>query len=198
LTAKPFTHVPPVIENELDAAPVFLETAGAAVNVNGPAAVPAAVLLTVIVPLWLVAVPVTNDGIGAEIVTVAAVTRKLIVGEPFGVTTVTVLRPLLAPAGAVGSIVNVAVTVVSLTAWKFDTLTPAPDTVTEVAPVRPLPPSVTFTLEPRAPEAGEIVVSVGPVTVNGTVPLARPLALVTLTLCGPNPAPVVITKVAVI
>lgn len=63
-------------------------------------------------------------------------------------------------------IVNVAVTVVSLTTERPLTVTPEPETVIVVAPVRPLPVRVTGTLVPRVPELGAIAVSTGPCTVN--------------------------------
>jgi hypothetical protein len=197
------------MENALTVAPAVFVTVGATENVNGPAVVPVAVLLTVIVPVLVVtsAVPTLhpkvpplllhNGGAGAEIDSVAASTRKLMVGDPFGVTTVTVLRPLVPPDAAVGAMVNVAVTLVALTGTKFDTVTPVPDTVTDVAPVRPVPVRVTFTVAPRDADAGLMVVSVGPVTVNGWVPLVPP-GVVTLTLCAVKPAVLVITKFAVI
>ena len=160
---------------------------------NGPALAPIAVLLTVTVPLCAEGLPVTSDGLGAEIVSVAPSTRKLMVGDPAGVLTVTVLSPV----PALDAIVNVAVTLVSLAALKFDTLTPTPETVTEVAPVRPVPAKVTFTCVPRDAEAGLIDVSVAPRTVNGSVVLVPP-GVLTLRLCVPKVALPAITNVAVI
>ena len=157
---------------------------------NGPALAPIAVLLTVTVPLCAEGLPVTSDGLGAEIVSVAPSTRKLMVGDPAGVLTVTVLSPV----PALDAIVNVAVTLVSLAALKFDTLTPTPETVTDVAPVRPVPAKVTFTCVPRDAEAGLMDVSVAPSTVNGTVVLFPPPIVVTLTLRVPKVALPGITK----
>ena len=52
LTVKPETQVPPVIEKvPVVALPAVLVTVGAAVKMNGPAVVPVAVLLKVIVPV---------------------------------------------------------------------------------------------------------------------------------------------------
>jgi hypothetical protein len=115
------------------------------------------------------------------------------VGDPAGVLTVTVLSPV----PAFDAIVNVAVTLVSLTALKFDTLTPPPETVTEVAPVRAVPVRVTFTCVPRDAEAGLMDVSVAPRTVKGTVVLVPP-GVITLRLCVPKLALPAITNVAVI
>ena len=160
---------------------------------NGPALAPVAVLVTVTVPLCARALPVTSDGLGAEIVSVAPRTRKLMLGDPAGVLTVTVLSPV----PAFDAMVNVAVTLVSLTALKFDTLTPPPATVTDVAPVRVVPVKVTFTCVPRDAEAGLMDVSAAPRTVNGTVVLLPPPLVVTLTLCAPKLALLAITNVAV-
>ena len=90
---------------------------------------------------------------------------------PAGVVAVTFLALRVAPV----VMVKFAVTVVS-----FTTVTPEPDTVTAVVPVRWVPVRVTGTVVPRAPEAGEIAVRVAPCTVNATVLLVRPSA-VTLT-----------------
>lgn len=94
-----------------------------------------------------------------------------------GVTTVNV-TVLVVPSAAVVTLtflalrvaedvtVNVAVTVVSLTTVRSLEVTPEPEIVMAVAPVRPLPVRVTGTLVPRAPELGAIEVSTGPNTVN--------------------------------
>src|SRR5579863_9117449 len=84
---------------------------------------------------------------------------------PPGVATVT----LRAVSAAVVVIVKVAVTCVLLTATKLLTVTPAPDTVTPVAPVRFVPLIVTGTAVPRTPVAGAIEVMVGPVAVKPPV-----------------------------
>jgi len=131
-------------------------TAGAAVSVSGPVAV--AALLTVTVPLCVVNVPVTSDGVGPANVTVAPVTvnvTELLV--PFGVVTVT----FLAVSGAPAPIVKVAVIVVLLTTTRALTVTPVPDTFTAVAPVRFVPVRVTGTAVPRTPEVGAIEARVG-------------------------------------
>ena len=66
----PLAQVPPVSVKPAGA-PAF--NAGAAVNVNGPAVAPVAVLFTVTVPLFVVvlAVVVVNAGVGAVIAIVA-------------------------------------------------------------------------------------------------------------------------------
>ncbi len=94
---------------------------------------------------------------------------------PFGVTTATFL-----PFGdAPDVIVNVALTVVEFTATTLLTVTPLPDTVTAVAPVRFVPVRVTVTvIDPvagRVAELGEIEVRVGgcgavPAPWNSTAP----------------------------
>jgi len=87
---------------------------------------------------------------------------------PPGVVTLTVL----APSAAVAVIVKVAVTVVALDVMPL-TVTPVPDTLTAVAPVRFVPVSVTGTEVPRAPVVGTIAVSVGAgviVPANSTAP----------------------------
>ena len=70
-TTVPFAQVPPVIEKA--PGPRTLVTMGAAVSVNEPAFAPVAVLVTVIVPVFVVVVAgvVVNDGVGAEMLTVA-------------------------------------------------------------------------------------------------------------------------------
>jgi hypothetical protein len=54
---------------------------------------------------------------------------------------------------------------VELTTVRPLTVTPAPDTVIAVVPVRPLPKRLTGTEVPREADVGEIDVSTGPVTV---------------------------------
>jgi hypothetical protein len=81
---------------------------------------------------------------------------------PPGAVTVTFLAP--APVNAL--IVKVALTWVSLTTVKpLTVIPPPPDTLIAVVPVNPLPNRLTGTAVPREPEAGEIDVSTGPVTV---------------------------------
>ena len=88
---------------------------------------------------------------------------------PPGVVTLTVL----APSAAVAAIVKVVVTVVEVTV-KAPAVTPVPDTVTAVAPVRFVPVKVTATAAPWAPDVGAIEVSVGGAevvpAVNSTAP----------------------------
>jgi hypothetical protein len=87
LTTAPNTQVPPVIEKVPPAVPTFV-TVGAAVSVSGPVA--AAALLTVMVPLWVVVVPVTSDGVGPAKATVAPLTVNVTaLLAPVGVATVT-------------------------------------------------------------------------------------------------------------
>ena len=81
---------------------------------------------------------------------------------PIGVVTLTFLS--VRPAAA--EIVNVAVTVVSLTTVSPLTVIPPPTPVIAVAPVRPPPVNVTGTLDPRAPVFGFIEAKDAPWTVN--------------------------------
>jgi len=98
------------------------------------------------------------DTVGAAGTTTVNVTALV---TPAGVVTVT----FLAVSPAVAVMEKVAVTVVLFTALKLPTVMPAPETVIAVAPVSPVPLMVTGTLVPRAPVAGVIEVSTGPVTV---------------------------------
>jgi len=97
MTTVPLVQLPPVmIEKTPLAGPLVLVTVGAAVSVSGPVA--AAALLTVIVPLCVLVVPVTSDGVGPAKVTVAPVTVKATVLDvPVGVVTATVRAPSAAP-----------------------------------------------------------------------------------------------------
>jgi len=190
LMTKPDTQVPPVIEKLVAAGPTVFTTAGAAVSVSGPVAAEA--LLTLTVPKCEVVVPVTSEGLGAEIVTVAPVTVNVtVLVVPPGVTTATVLAPSPAPL----AMVKFAVTCVSSTTVKPDTVTP-PDTFTAVAPVRPVPVRDTGTVAPRAPEVGLMAVSVGGTTAKLTVLLVPP-GVVTLTVLVESAAVNEIVKVAV-
>jgi len=110
------------------------------------------------------------------------------------VVTLTVLAPSVAPA----VIASVAVTVVSFTTVIALAVTPVPETVTAVVPVKRRPLRVTGTLVPRTPVTGLIVESVGPCTVNAPVKvlLAAPF-VVTLTFLAVSAAPAVIVKFAV-
>src|SRR5436853_1239498 len=90
---------------------------------------------------------------------------------PPGVVTLTVLAERV----AVAVIVKVVVTVVEVTV-KAPTVTPVPETFTDVAPVRFVPVRVTGTAVPRAPDAGAIEVSVGAAVVvpaNSTAPMSN-------------------------
>jgi len=75
---------------------------------------------------------------------------------PAGVVTLTVLAPRV----ALFAIVKVVVTVVEVT-LKAPWVTPVPDTVTAVAPVRFVPVKVTETVMLGEPDTGVIEVSVG-------------------------------------
>jgi hypothetical protein len=166
-------QVPPVIEKV--PGPTVLVIVGLAEKLNEPAFAPVAVLVTVMVPFFVVVfgATVVNSGLGAENVRVASL---VVVGDvtvkfteplvPFGVVTVTVLVPV----AAVEAIVKVASTTVLLTAPMPLTVIPLPDTVTAYAPVRFVPLRATFTIVgcvavPCAPEFGLIEVSVGPAEV---------------------------------
>ena len=87
----------------------------------------------------------------------STVKSTTLLGDGFAVLTVTnlVLRVAFA------AIVNVAVTVESLTITKLLTATPVPDTAMVFVVLRLVPVNVTFTALPRAPEVGLIEVSVG-------------------------------------
>src|SRR6267143_334025 len=77
---------------------------------------------------------------------------------PPGVVTLTVLGP----SAAVAPIAKFALTTVGFTTVTPLAVTPVPDTVTAVAPVRFVPVSITGrTKVPRAPNAGDIEVRVG-------------------------------------
>jgi hypothetical protein len=120
------------------------------------------------------------------------VRAKLVVAVPSGVVTVT-MRVLTV---AVAEMVNVAVTLVSLTALKLLTVTPVPLTVTPVAPVRPEPVIVTGTAVPCAPLDGEIDVTAGVGIVKVTA-FEVPPDVVTVTFRDPRAAMPEIVNVAV-
>ena len=104
-------QVPPMIEKVPEAGPVSFAMVGAAVNVNGAALAPEAVLVTVTKPLWVAPLPFTSVGVTGEYPSVAPVTWKftpLLV--PPGVVTVTVLNV----CRAVLAITQDAVTVVAV------------------------------------------------------------------------------------
>ena len=186
--------------------PAVLVTLGGAVNVKGPelAVAGLAVLVTVIVPVLVVVFGLPgpegfNTGEGAEIVSVAPVTWNV------GVTVPTVLPPpppcvnvtVLAESPALLAIAQLAVTVVAVDTTPVQ-LTLPPLNRTPVTLLRFDPPvavTVTGTVAPRAPEAGEMV-PVPLTTVNVVVAGVVP-GVLTVTVCAPRPAPVVIVKVVV-
>jgi hypothetical protein len=164
LITKPDTQVPPAMMEKVPPVVPTLVMDGAVFNVMGPAPVPVAVLLTVMVPVLVVVsgVVVVSAGTGPLKATVPTrVVKPTGLVVPIGVTTAT----FLVPATAVGAIDRVAFTVVAFTTVNVLTVTPVPVTVTAVAPVRPFPVRTTGTLLVVVPidvEAGAIEVSVGP------------------------------------
>jgi hypothetical protein len=146
--------------------PPVLATVGAAVNVNGPAVAPVAVLLTVIVPVFVEVPPPLSSGFGALNAMVAPVTVNVgapAVGVvPIGVVTVTARAVSAAPE----AIAQDAFTVVLVGVPVIVQVTLAPR-LTAVAPVRPLPVILTGTVVPLVPDVGAIELKVGPVTVKG-------------------------------
>lgn len=168
---------------------------------------PAPAPLTAVVPVRKLPVNVT-----VSLVPRAPVFGAIEVRLPGGVVTVKVTALLvppadavtvtfLAPAEAPGLIVKVAVTEVSLCTAMLFTVIPPPDTFTAVVVVRPAPVRVTVTTvvwpgAGRAPNVGAMLVSAGPVTVNGNVLLA-PLAVTTPTFTLPMAAEAVLVMVAV-
>jgi len=200
-TTKPDTHVPPLVpvtmENAPAVGPLTLLTVGAALNVNAPAVAPVAVFVTVIVPVSVPAFAGVgfSAGEGAENVSVAPCTvnvMALLVPDPV------VILTDLAPSEAPAEMVNVAVASVELMTLRALTLTPPPETVSEVAPVRSVPVIVTGTDVPRSPTEGAIEVNVGAgraTTLNETGLLVPPGA-VTVTFLAEPVAAVLIVKVA--
>src|SRR5271166_2849869 len=182
-TTTPETQVPPVTMLKVPfPPPPVLAIVGLAVSVSGPVA--AAALLTVMVPDFVVVPPVLSAGVGAEIVTVAPCTVNApvkVLVAPAGVITVT----FLAVRAAVEAIVNVVVTVVSFTTTGVLAVTPAPDTFTADAPVRPRPLMVTGTLVPRTPVVGLIEASPVPVPVMVVVKTPPVVVTVSVPTCGP-------------
>ena len=164
----PDAQVPPVTVKA--PVPVTRLTAGAAVSASGPAFAPVAELRSVTVPLFVVPLAgvVVKAGVGPVNAAVPPVTLNgLELLAPPGVVRVR----FLIPSGASREIFKVAVTVVGLTTVRFVTGINAPIPPTAKVPVRLVPVKVTVTAVPRAPEVGEIEVSVGgggAVTVNAT------------------------------
>jgi hypothetical protein len=193
----PEAQVPPVIEKA--PAPLSLAIVGAAVRVSGPAVPPVAVLLTVMVPLFVVvlAVVVVKAGVGPANAAVPPRTVNVTVLEgPPPVVTLTVLFPSAAPA----VIVKVVLIVVEFATTNAPWVTPVPEMVIAVAPVRLVPVRVTARfVRPRTPVLGAIVVSVGAAgatTVNVTEPVVPP-PVVTVTVLPPSVAVAVMVNVAV-
>jgi hypothetical protein len=164
---------------------------------------PAGATTIVVAPVRLVPVRVTGTvvpcvpEVGEIEVRVGAgraitVNVRALVGPP-GIVTVT----FLALTVAVAEMLRVAVTVVVFTATKLLTVTPVPDTVTAVAPVRLTPVMVTGTTVFSTPLLGVIEVSDGPTTVNPTVLLVPPGVVVMLTVLAPRVAVAERVKVAV-
>lgn len=110
---------------------------------------------------------------------------------------VMVTETFLPPAVAVGAMVKVAVTVVSLTTAKLLTIMlPAAATFTAVAVDKCVPVRVTLTAVPARPDAGLIEVRVGPPTVKGRE-LVVPAGVWTLMEAFPSAAVAEMCKVAV-
>ena len=136
-------QVPPMIEKV--PGPVSFAMAGAAVNVNGAALAPVAVLVTVTKPLWVAPLRFTSVGLTVEYPSVAPVTwNATLLLVPPSVVTATVLDV----CKAVLAIAQFAVTVVAVGVPVMVQVTPAPDTVSAVAPVRLVPVRVTETVVP--------------------------------------------------
>ena len=114
-------------------------------------------MVTVIVPVFVVVLAevVVNAGVGALKATVPLTTRKLVVGAPIAVVTVTMWFPW----PAVNANVNVALMLVGVTVTP---VTVPPTTVTVLPAVKFVPVMVTGIAIPRGPEAGEMPVMVGP------------------------------------
>lgn len=112
---------------------------------------------------------------------------------PIGVATVTFLAVCAVPA----VIAQLALTVVEVDVIPVQ-VTPPPETVTAVAPVRLAPVRVTGTVVPWAPVIGLIEASVGPCTVI-EMELLAPAGFLTVTVCVPSAAvvPVATANVAV-
>lgn len=110
---------------------------------------------------------------------------------PIGVVAVT-FRALSVALAAITQFALIVVEVDVVTAQ----VTPVPDTVTPVAPIRLVPVRVTGTVVPRTPVFGAIEASVGPCTVNVTA-LLGPAGVVMVTFLAEIVAVDVIRKLAV-
>ena len=109
-----------------------------------------------------------------------------------------VMLTVLAVSAAVAEMVKVASAVVGVRTVKPLNVTPVPEIVTPVAPVRFVPVKVTSTTVPRTPVGGAIEVNVGAggtTTVKVTALLVPPGA-VTVTFLAVPAAPPVMVKVA--
>jgi hypothetical protein len=113
--------------------------------------------------------------------------------DPIGVVTNTFLDVRLAPF----VIAQFPVTVVDVDAIPVH-VTPGPEMVIAVAPLRLLPATLTATVVLCVPEIGVIEVIVAPCTVNVGAPIVGvvPPGVVTLTVLEVSPALVVITQLA--
>lgn len=159
---------------------------------------PAPDIVTAVAPLRLVPVSVTGTVVLCEPVVglidarvaPCTVNAPVRLGVPAGVVTVTFLD--VSPA--VTAIAQLALTVVAVGVPVTVQVTPAPDIVTAVAPLRSVPVRVTGTVVPRTPVLGATEVNVGPVTANAAVRVAVPKGVVTLTFLVVSPAPAVITQ----
>lgn len=166
------------------------------VIVSGPTFAPVPLDMTTI-PVWAVVAPLVRAGVGAVNVIAAAVTVKVtaLLAPTPGLVTVT----FLAPTAAARLMENVVVIwVPAAFTVKAPWVTPVPEMVIAVAPVRFVPVMVTgIPVAPIEPEAGEMPVSAGAgaVTVNVTV-LVVPFGVVTLTVLAANGAVAEIVKVA--
>jgi hypothetical protein len=197
LITAPFWQVPPGwMEKVPVPVPPVRVNEGAAVSVSGPAVAPVAVLLTVTVPFFVVRPPpLMFVGTVNETVAPTTLNATVLLVPPGLMVTVTVLAPSAAPT----VIAQFALTVVAVELPVMLQVTPAPDTVTAVAPVKPVPDRVTGTAVPRAPEVGAIEVRAGPSNVKVTPPLVPPgVVTVTVLVAGVREAVAEIANVAVI
>src|SRR5579863_1296776 len=136
--------------------------------------------------------------VGLMAVTAGPTLKLTVLLVPFGEVTLTVRVVVLAVAGMAQFAVTVVPSAVDVTLEQVMTLpVPVPDMLTDVAPARPLPLSVTGTVVPRLPEVGLIDVRVGPATVNELLRVAAPPLVVTVTLREFSAAPEVMRKVVV-
>lgn len=132
-----------------------------------------------LVPVMVTVAPGPPEAVMALIVGLAAVavTVKLVALVAVAVGVITLIRPVVAPAGTPNT------SEVALTALKVGTATPF--RVTEVAPSRLVP--VTVTVAPGPPEA-VIAEIVGVATVNALTTPLTPVGVVTVTLPAVMPA----------